>query len=233
MRAATDSVQCCGYPDLCDFYYGSVYTCGDLKIAISTNGAAPAFGKKIKAELAERYPETLRPYLRYLQKMREIAKEKSRQPRSASRFWRLSCRMLNFSHKLNARNFKTLLMRSITPGNGIVVSKGEVLMFVVPPSGDTPENLCLKGTLLQSFRNIDTRETGVQTSVCTRAKPWQDCRGKAAKQTLVCTPAKQTLVCTPAKQTLVCTPECVLISEILYYNYKGITNLRMNILIDL
>ncbi len=63
-------------PDLCDFYYGSVYTCGDLKIAISTNGAAPAFGKKIKAELAERYPETLRPYLRYLQKMREIAKEK-------------------------------------------------------------------------------------------------------------------------------------------------------------
>ncbi|MDY0094254.1 MAG: bifunctional precorrin-2 dehydrogenase/sirohydrochlorin ferrochelatase [Candidatus Vecturithrix sp.] len=63
-------------PDLCDFYYGSVYTCGELKIAISTNGAAPAFGKKIKAELAERYPETLRPYLRYLQKMREIAKEK-------------------------------------------------------------------------------------------------------------------------------------------------------------
>lgn len=63
-------------PDLCDFYYGSVYTCGDLKIAISTNGAAPAFGKKIKAELTERYPDTLLPYIRYLQKMREIAKEK-------------------------------------------------------------------------------------------------------------------------------------------------------------
>lgn len=63
-------------PDLCDFYYGSVYTCGDLKIAISTNGAAPAFGKKMKAELAERYPDTLIPYLRYLQKMREIVKEK-------------------------------------------------------------------------------------------------------------------------------------------------------------
>jgi precorrin-2 dehydrogenase/sirohydrochlorin ferrochelatase len=63
-------------PDLCDFYYGSVHTCDNLKIAISTNGAAPALGRKIKAELAERYPDTLGPYLRYLQNMREIVKEK-------------------------------------------------------------------------------------------------------------------------------------------------------------
>lgn len=63
-------------PELCNFYYASVYTCGDLKIAISTNGAAPALGKKIRAELAERYPDTLLPYLSYLQKMREIVKEK-------------------------------------------------------------------------------------------------------------------------------------------------------------
>ncbi|GAK60298.1 siroheme synthase [Candidatus Vecturithrix granuli] len=67
-------------PDLCSFYYGSVYTCGDLKIAISTNGAAPAFGKKIQAELAERYPETLLPYMRYLQHMRAIVKEKIASP---------------------------------------------------------------------------------------------------------------------------------------------------------
>lgn len=63
-------------PDLCNFYYASVYTCGDLKIAISTNGVSPALARKIKAELAERYPEEFIPYLQYLRKIREIVKEK-------------------------------------------------------------------------------------------------------------------------------------------------------------
>ena len=64
-------------PELCSFYYGSVYTCGDLKIAISTNGVAPFLARKIKAELAESYPEILfTPYLQYLQGIREAVKEK-------------------------------------------------------------------------------------------------------------------------------------------------------------
>ena len=60
--------------ELCHFYYASTYTCGDLKIAISTNGAAPALGRKIKADLAARYPAEFAPYLTYLQKMRETVK---------------------------------------------------------------------------------------------------------------------------------------------------------------
>ncbi len=57
-------------------------------------------------------------------------------------------------------------------------------MFVVPPSGDTPENLCLKGTLLQSFRNIDTRETECKRSLH-QSEVLADCRGKG-EATLVC-----------------------------------------------
>jgi precorrin-2 dehydrogenase/sirohydrochlorin ferrochelatase len=63
-------------PDLCNFYYASTYTCGDLKIAISTNGVSPALARKIKAELSEIYPDEFIPYLRYLQKIRETVKEK-------------------------------------------------------------------------------------------------------------------------------------------------------------
>lgn len=64
-------------PELSDFYYGSAYTCGDLKIAISTNGIAPFLARKIKAELAENYPEIIfTPYLQYLQGIREAVKEK-------------------------------------------------------------------------------------------------------------------------------------------------------------
>lgn len=61
-------------PDLCHFYASSVYTCGDLKIAISTNGVAPALAKKIKAELSEIYSDEFIPCLKYLQKIREVVK---------------------------------------------------------------------------------------------------------------------------------------------------------------
>ena len=63
-------------PELCNFYYASVYTCGDLKIAISTNGISPALTRKIKAELAEIYPDEFIPYLQYLQRIRAAVKEK-------------------------------------------------------------------------------------------------------------------------------------------------------------
>jgi len=63
-------------PDLCHFYASSVYTCGDLKIAISTNGIAPALAKKIKAELSEIYTNEFIHYLKYLRKIREIVKVK-------------------------------------------------------------------------------------------------------------------------------------------------------------
>ncbi len=62
-------------PDLCNFYYASVYTCGDLKIAVSTNGVSPTLARKIKTELAARYPEEFIPYLQYLGKIRESIKK--------------------------------------------------------------------------------------------------------------------------------------------------------------
>lgn len=63
-------------PELCHFYYPSVYTCGDLKIAISTNGVSPVLARKIKAELSEIYPDELIPYLKYLRKIREAVQAK-------------------------------------------------------------------------------------------------------------------------------------------------------------
>ena len=62
--------------ELCNFYYASAYTCGDLKIAISTNGISPALARKIKAELAARYSAEFVPYLKYLQKMRAAVQAK-------------------------------------------------------------------------------------------------------------------------------------------------------------
>ncbi len=70
-------------PELCHFYTSSVYACGDLKIAISTNGIAPALARKIKAELSEIYPHEFIPYLKYLRKIRETVKIKI--PRESKR----------------------------------------------------------------------------------------------------------------------------------------------------
>lgn len=61
-------------PELSTFYCASVYRCGDLKIAISTNGIAPALARKIKTDLAEMYQADLIPYLKFLQRMREVVK---------------------------------------------------------------------------------------------------------------------------------------------------------------
>jgi siroheme synthase-like protein len=38
-------------PELCSFYMSSVYQDGDLKIAVSTNGKCPSFGKYIKKHI--------------------------------------------------------------------------------------------------------------------------------------------------------------------------------------
>ncbi|MBD3308745.1 bifunctional precorrin-2 dehydrogenase/sirohydrochlorin ferrochelatase [candidate division KSB3 bacterium] len=61
-------------PELCNFYYASVYTQGDLKIAISTNGISPALARRIKAQLADLYPDEFTPYLKYLRGIREVVK---------------------------------------------------------------------------------------------------------------------------------------------------------------
>jgi precorrin-2 dehydrogenase/sirohydrochlorin ferrochelatase len=63
-------------PHLCNFYYAATYTRGNLKIAISTNGVAPALARKITTDLANLYPEEFESYLEYLRRIRETVKEK-------------------------------------------------------------------------------------------------------------------------------------------------------------
>ncbi|HTR82488.1 MAG TPA: siroheme synthase CysG [Bacteroidota bacterium] len=50
-------------PDLCNFYLGSIFQNGDLKVAVSTNGKSPTLGKivrdRIAAEFGKGYPELL------------------------------------------------------------------------------------------------------------------------------------------------------------------------------
>jgi precorrin-2 dehydrogenase/sirohydrochlorin ferrochelatase len=63
-------------PDAGNFHFAPTYVCGDLKIAISTNGASPTLAGKIKTDLADQYPDEYLPYLQYLRRMRETVKEK-------------------------------------------------------------------------------------------------------------------------------------------------------------
>lgn len=63
-------------PDAGNFHFAPAYVCGDLKIAISTNGASPALASKIKSDLALQYPEEYLPFLQYLRRIRETVKEK-------------------------------------------------------------------------------------------------------------------------------------------------------------
>jgi precorrin-2 dehydrogenase / sirohydrochlorin ferrochelatase len=63
-------------PEAGTFHSAPAYTCGDLKIAVSTNGASPALAAKIADDLAAQYPGEYAPYLQYLRRIRETVKEK-------------------------------------------------------------------------------------------------------------------------------------------------------------
>ena len=39
-------------PELCSFYMGSVYRDGDVKVAVSTNGRCPSFGKYLRDHIS-------------------------------------------------------------------------------------------------------------------------------------------------------------------------------------
>ncbi len=50
-------------PELCDFYLGSVYQQGDLKIGISTNGKSPTMAKRFREFLEEFIPDNFQDLL--------------------------------------------------------------------------------------------------------------------------------------------------------------------------
>ena len=46
-------------PELCSYYFGSVYSEGNLKIAVSTNGESPSAGKRIRDLIEKSVPDKL------------------------------------------------------------------------------------------------------------------------------------------------------------------------------
>lgn len=58
-------------PDLSTFYTTAQVKQGDLQIAISTGGKAPALSGQIRAELEERFGESFREYLEFAGEVRE------------------------------------------------------------------------------------------------------------------------------------------------------------------
>ena len=57
-------------PALCDFYLSSVVKKGDLKIAISTNGASPTIAKRLKEQINEMMPDEIENVLQNMQILR-------------------------------------------------------------------------------------------------------------------------------------------------------------------
>jgi precorrin-2 dehydrogenase/sirohydrochlorin ferrochelatase len=72
-------------PDLCDFYLGSVFQRGNLKIGISTNGKSPTFAKRFREFLEDIVPDNVQDLLQSLHEYRATLKD-------------------DFEHKVNALN---------------------------------------------------------------------------------------------------------------------------------
>ena len=62
-------------PDLCNFYVPSVYQQGDLKIAISTNGKAPALARSLREEFEKLLPAELAERIIELDNLRQAQKQ--------------------------------------------------------------------------------------------------------------------------------------------------------------
>jgi precorrin-2 dehydrogenase / sirohydrochlorin ferrochelatase len=60
-------------PELCRFYVPSMVTQGDLKIAVSTNGASPAMARQLRMELEEQFGPVYGRFLEFLRSMRTEA----------------------------------------------------------------------------------------------------------------------------------------------------------------
>ncbi len=55
--------NCVDQPDLCDFYFCSLLSYGNLKIAVSTEGSSPTVGQVVRDEIAAIIPEGIEQLL--------------------------------------------------------------------------------------------------------------------------------------------------------------------------
>ena len=62
-------------PELCSYYFGSVHTEGDLKIAVSTNGQSPSAGKQIKRVLIKALPNRIGSIINRFSELRRKVKD--------------------------------------------------------------------------------------------------------------------------------------------------------------
>jgi len=62
--------NCVDQPDLCDFYFCSLLTYGNLKIAVSTEGSSPTIGQVVRDEIAAIIPEEIEQLLKKKQQER-------------------------------------------------------------------------------------------------------------------------------------------------------------------
>ena len=73
-RAANRLINVADNPDLCDFFLGGIVTKGNLKIAISTNGASPTLAKRLRQFFEDVLPEDIDELLVNLKKYRSTLK---------------------------------------------------------------------------------------------------------------------------------------------------------------
>ena len=62
-------------PELCSYYFGSVHTEGDLKIAVSTNGQSPSAAKQIKKVLIKALPNRIDSIINRFSELRKKLKD--------------------------------------------------------------------------------------------------------------------------------------------------------------
>ncbi len=67
-------------PEACDFFLNAVVRRGDLQIAVSTGGAAPALSKRLRQELEDRFPPDYGDYLEFLRRARDETRSRVAMP---------------------------------------------------------------------------------------------------------------------------------------------------------
>ena len=73
----------------CHFYYGAIVQCGDLQIAISTNGKSPALAQLLRKELEQQFGPEYAAWVEWLGAAREVLRAEPIDPDTIKRWLHL------------------------------------------------------------------------------------------------------------------------------------------------